>query len=86
MKDGINLIIIILAIIILALIGVYGYQYEQSKNQWNNGYCSCGGHWKYEQAVDNGKDTVYVYRCEKCGETIEVGEIQDFVVTIKNGT
>ena len=81
MKDNINLLIIILAAIILILLAIYGHEYEKNKNEWNNGYCSCGGHWKYEQSVED----TYIYRCDNCGKTIEVEEVQAFVVTIKNG-
>ena len=86
MKDKINPFYIILIIIIIILIIFYGRYFEQNKNQWNNGYCSCGGHWEYSQAVeDKDNNSIYIYRCDKCGKTIEVGEIQDFVVTIKRG-
>lgn len=39
---------------------------------WNNGYCECGGHWVYEQAVGHAYRTSYVYKCDKCGKTLEV--------------
>lgn len=85
MKDDINLLIVIFAVIIIILIAIYGHEYEKNKNEWNNGYCSCGGHWKYKQSVEDGDNTTYIYRCDNCGKTIEVEEVQAFVVTIKNG-
>lgn len=44
-------------------------------NQYNNGYCPCGGHWQYQQAIGRGKYneyTDYIYKCDKCGRIIEV--------------
>ena len=85
MKDGINFLVIILIAIILVLIVFYSQQYEKNKSQWNNGYCSCGGHWEYEQAIEDGDNTTHIYRCDNCGKTIEVNEVQAFVVTIESG-
>lgn len=45
---------------------------EQDKKEWNNGYCECGGHWVYEQAVGHAYSTSYLYKCDKCGKTLEV--------------
>lgn len=39
---------------------------------WNNGYCECGGHWVYEQAVGHRMRTSYIYKCDKCGKILEV--------------
>ena len=86
MKDDITLLIVIFVVIILVLIAIYSYQYEKNKSQWNNGYCSCGGHWEYTQAKeDEDGHTSYIYTCDNCGKTIEVKEIQAFVDTIKSG-
>lgn len=41
---------------------------------WNNGYCSCGGKWVYQQAIGHRYETVYLYECNKCGKTIEFFE------------
>ena len=41
---------------------------------WNNGYCSCGGQWEYEQAVGHRVSTSYIYRCDKCGNRIEISD------------
>ena len=43
-----------------------------SDNQYNNGICSCGGTFKYEQAVGHRYETRYLYICDKCGRTIEI--------------
>lgn len=41
---------------------------------WNDGECSCGGHWKYEQAVGHAYTTSYIYQCDECGSIIEIDE------------
>ena len=43
-----------------------------SSTQYNNGICSCGGTFKYEQAVGHRYQTRYLYICDKCGRTIEI--------------
>ena len=40
--------------------------------QYNDGICSCGGTFKYEQAVGHRYNTTYLYICDKCGRTIEI--------------
>lgn len=45
---------------------------KHDENLWNNGYCPCGGHYKYEQAVGHRYNTSYIYRCDKCGNLIEI--------------
>ena len=52
---------------------VFTYMIESAK--WNNGYCECGGHWEYEQAVGHQYSTSYIYRCDNCGKRIEVKSI-----------
>lgn len=41
---------------------------------WNNGHCSCGGNWVYQQAVGHRYETMYLYECDKCGRTYEFFE------------
>lgn len=43
-----------------------------SGEQYNNGICSCGGTFQYEQAVGHRYETRYLYICDKCGRTIEI--------------
>ena len=38
---------------------------------WNNGYCSCGGKWIYQQAIGHTYNTYYLYECDKCGKQYE---------------
>lgn len=40
--------------------------------QYNDGICSCGGTFKYEQAVGHRYETRYLYICDKCGRAIEI--------------
>ena len=40
--------------------------------QYNNGICSCGGTFQYEQAVGHRYETRYLYICDKCGRAIEI--------------
>lgn len=68
-----KLITVVLALFILFLFcEIRGCD---SKNQYNNGYCPCGGHWQYQQAISRGKYgeyTNYIYKCDKCGRIIEI--------------
>lgn len=43
---------------------------------WNNGYCTCGGSWEYEQAVGHRYDTSYIYVCNRCDKRIEIAEMR----------
>ena len=86
MKDDINLLIIIAAILVLTLIIACSYQFKKGEDQWNNGYCSCGGHWEYEQTIEDEDNITYIYHCDNCGKTIEIKEAQAFINTIKYGT
>ena len=40
--------------------------------QYNDGICSCGVTFKYEQAVGHRYETRYLYICDKCGRAIEI--------------
>ena len=77
MKDiTIKIITIILSIILFGgvIICVAKCSNEQEEEEWNNGYCECGGHWQYEQAVGHQVRTSYIYKCDSCGRRIEVWE------------
>jgi len=67
MKEEITIRLIILAILLFLLfIG-----YCANSNAWNDGHCSCGGNWVYQEAVGHSYDTWYLYQCDKCGKTQE---------------
>ena len=47
-----------------------------STARYNNGICPrCGGKYVYQQAVGHEYFTHYIYRCEKCGNVIEVDTV-----------
>lgn len=63
---------ILIALLIVTLIVSRGC----SSARYNNGICSqCGGKYVYQQAVGHEYFTHYIYRCEKCGKTIEVDTV-----------
>lgn len=67
-KTEVNLIfigILLALLFILRMINATG---------WNNGHCSCGGKWVYQQAVGHRYETTYLYECDRCGKTIEFYE------------
>ncbi len=42
--------------------------------EYNGGICPrCGGTFVYQQAVGHRYSTNYIYKCDKCGKTIEIG-------------
>ena len=63
---GIGLgILLCLILLILTLLG------NSDRNNWNNGYHSCGGQWIYQGAVGHAYSTGYLYGCDNCGKTQE---------------
>lgn len=76
MKDNFHAeitIIMFILLIICVIITIHIGKVVENRQveEWNNGYCACGGHWRYEQAIGHASDTTYLYMCEKCGERIE---------------
>lgn len=74
MKDIIIEIILLAAIIGGIIIGAVTCENIRDEKVWNNGYCECGGHFKYEQAVGHQYRTSYIYTCDSCGKHIEIYE------------
>lgn len=77
MKDVIvDIILTILGIVFIIgiVIGALTLSSKQDEKTWNNGYCECGGHFEYEQAVGHRDRTSYIYRCDSCGKHIELRE------------
>lgn len=75
MKDTVRDIIRIIlgSIFILGMIyGVVKCSNDQEDKKWNNGYCECGGHYEYQQAVGHQYTTSYIYQCDSCGKIIEL--------------
>ena len=85
MKDDTVATIIIDVVLIIGIIAVIIFAVkcnnDQDKSLWNDGYCECGGHWKYEQAVGHRYSTSYIYRCDKCGNLIEIHDYEHEVTT-----
>lgn len=73
--------IIIDTVLIIGLIAVIIFAVKCSHNQdlqtWNNGYCECGGHYEYGQAVGHAYRTSYIYKCDKCGKVVEFYKVMD---------
>ena len=65
---------VVLVIAIFKLAGIS--QGAHDSEAWNDGYCSCGGKWEYEQAVGHRYDTSYIYVCSSCGKRIELYEMR----------
>ena len=72
-KDLMQIVIILLCVIAVA-IGLIIWSNKVESDRWNNGYCSCGGHYEYTQAVGHAYTTSYIYTCDKCGNTVELSK------------
>ena len=62
-----GLVGVIILIIMFAIVGTI------DDGKWNDGHCTCGGNWKYQQAVGHYATTTYIYECDQCGKVIEIG-------------
>ena len=72
MKDVI-IAILGLILFVIGLIFICDYcEDKHDENVWNNGMCQCGGTFEYQQAVGHYYSTNYVYKCNKCGDIIEL--------------
>lgn len=64
-----------IALLILLIIIVLFIQSCASNNLYNNGICRiCGGNYEFYQAVGHQYFTNYLYKCNKCGNIIEVNQ------------
>ena len=61
-------------IILAFLLVILFLAYVLNESHWNDGHCSCGGNWVYQQAVGHRYTTYYLYECDKCGKTYEFHE------------
>ena len=65
-----------IALLILLLIIVLFIESCASNDIYNNGICKiCGGNYEFYQAVGHRYTTNYLYKCEKCGNIIEVNQL-----------
>lgn len=67
---------IMLAIMIVIMVVVLAFESANDEKKWNNGFCSCGGRWEYQQAVGHKYDTNYIYKCDKCGKIKEFDDVR----------
>lgn len=65
-------VVSIILIIVFTIFVCVRCRHSKDTELWNNGYCSCGGHWQYEQAVGHNYGTSYIYVCDRCDNRIEV--------------
>lgn len=65
---GMGLIFVIIIIVMFGIVGVI------DNEKWNDGHCTCGGNWEYQQAVGHHVTTTYIYECDQCGKIIEINE------------
>lgn len=70
-------ILVVLASLCILVIGLVKCSHNVDTANWNNGYCYCGGHWRYEQAVGHQYGTSYIYKCDECGNRIEIGTYKE---------
>lgn len=80
MKEIITYIIEIISIFILAIGALLicdKCAKKDSEAKYNNGYCPCGGHYEYVEAVGHRGNTTYIYSCEKCGHKIELSYLPE---------
>lgn len=61
--------------IIVLLLGVSYFSYKEDTKIWNNGYCTCGGKWEYQQAIGHQYNTAYIYKCDECGKIVELSNV-----------
>lgn len=73
---GLVTIAIVLAIACGVLFLVDSAEKSHNKELWNDGHCSCGGAWEYEQAVGHRYNTSYIYVCPECNKRIEITEMR----------
>ena len=63
------LILVGILIVLLILDSIH------SASEYNNGICkNCGGHYVFQTAIGHNYTTSYTYKCDKCGNLIEVSD------------
>ena len=70
-------IVFCICLVVTVVIAVVWYKADKNAaiERYNNGIChDCGGEYKYDQAVGHYFDTTYIYKCDKCGNIVELNE------------
>lgn len=63
------LILVGILIVLLILDSIH------SASLYNDSNCpNCGGHYVFQTAIGHHCTTSYIYKCDKCGDLIEVAE------------
>ena len=70
-------VLIIFVALCALIVGLVSCRNNLDAAEWNNGYCDCGGHWHYEQAVGHQYGTSYIYKCDECGKRIEISNYEE---------
>lgn len=78
-KDTIITVIGTITFLIVVIFVVLAILHKVDSKIWNNGYCDCGGKWKYEQAIGHRASSSYIYKCDKCEKRIELRFMQQEV-------
>lgn len=69
--------LIVLVLLVVLVVALVSCGRNKDTAVWNNGYCTCGGHWRYEQAVGHQYGTSYIYKCDKCGSRVEIDRYEE---------
>ena len=67
--------IFVIAPIVFGVVGggLYSFSFNHDIQEWNNGYCECGGEFKLKDIESYNKNRiVYFYECEDCENVIQV--------------
>ena len=73
-ESGSAIGLLITSVVIAILIGIMMICMAFNDSKWNDGHCSCGGNWVYDQPVGHQYSTNYLYECDKCGKMYEFYE------------
>ena len=71
MKGDYTIDITVLGIMLAICIVILGILAGINDGKWNDGHCSCGGNWVYEQPIGHMYSTYYLYECDSCGKCYE---------------
>lgn len=69
-----------IVLLLLLMLIVWFISSCNSSNAYNNGICKlCGGDYEFYQAVGHRYSTSYLYKCNKCGNIIEVDHLYHLI-------